>query len=438
MSRLLDAVYCLALLLFSPWLLWRRWWTGRYKHEMGDKLRGLARDMPAGAVWFHGVSVGEIHVLRQLVSAFRKRHPERSCVISATTDTGLAEARKCFPNVPVFTFPFDFSWAVKRTLCRVRPTLIVLCESELWPNFVRTTKQMGVPIAVVNARMSPRSFSRYRLLALAVRWLFRSLDLAAVQTEEYAANLLALGAVPGQVVATGSIKYDGALTDRDNPRTLALKELLGVTDDDLVWVAGSTLAPEEEIVLAIYRRAKEAHPGLRLFLVPRQPDRFDEVARLLEKSGLEFVRRSRVVAAKPQAARQEACPPVVLVDTIGELGPLWGLADVAFVGGSLDGRRGGQNMIEPAAFGAAVTFGPHVWNFKEPAKRLVEVGGAYQASSAAELEEIVCRLLADPEERRAAGKAARAFVLAQQGATERTLELLDRLLAAHGAAVRAA
>jgi 3-deoxy-D-manno-octulosonic-acid transferase len=438
MSRLLDAVYCLAILLLSPWLLWRRWRTGRYRHEMGDKLRGLSRDLAAGAVWFHGVSVGEIHVLRQLVGAFRKRHPDRVCVISSTTDTGLAEARKCFPDLAVFAFPFDFSWAVERTLRCVRPAIIVLCESELWPNFVRTAKKMHVPLAVVNARMSPRSFGRYRLLGPAVRWLFGSLDLAAVQTEEYAANLLALGAVPGQVVVTGSIKYDGALTDRDNPRTVALKDLFGVTKEDLVWVAGSTLAPEEQIVLDIYRRAKKAHPTLRLFLVPRQPDRFDEVARLLEKSGLGFVRRSTMVTAKPQAERQQECPPVVLVDTIGELGPLWGLADVAFVGGSLDGRRGGQNMIEPAAFGAAVTFGPHAWNFKEPARRLVEVGGAYQASNAAELEEIVCRLLADGKDRHATGKAARAYVVAQQGATERTLEFLDRLLVAQAKADRAA
>jgi 3-deoxy-D-manno-octulosonic-acid transferase len=433
MSRLLDAVYLVALLLLSPWLLWRRWRTGRYRNEMGDKLRGLSRSLPGGAVWFHAVSLGEVHVLRQLVGAFRKRHPERLCVVSSTTDTGLAEARKCFPDLEVIAFPFDFSWAVARTLECVKPALIVLCESELWPNFVRAAKMWGIPLAIVNGRMSPRSFGRYRLLGPAARWLFRSLNLAAVQTEEYAAHMLGLGAIPGQVVVTGSIKYDGALTDRENPRTASLKALLGVTENDLVWVAGSTLAPEEQIVLDIYRRAKEAHPQLRLFLVPRQPDRFDEVAGLLEKSTIPFVRRSQVT--DPSAVNPES---IVLVDTIGELGPLWGLAGVAFVGGSLDGRRGGQNMIEPAAFGAVVTFGPYVWNFKEPARRLVEVGGAYQAKTSAELEEQIRRLLADPEERRAAGQAARAFVLAQQGATERTLNLLDRLLAASAKTEQAA
>ena len=261
-----------------------------------------------------------------------------------------------------------------------------------------------------------------------MRWLFRSLDFAAMQTEEYAAHLLALGAIPGRVFVTGSIKYDGACMDRRNEKTLALRSLLGVTEEHLVWVAGSTQAPEEEIVVGVYRRARETHPNLRLFLVPRQRDRFDEVAALLEQTGLPFVRRSQL-----SSPLVDSPFPIVLMDTIGELGPLWGLADVAFVGGSLDGRRGGQNMIEPAAFAAAVVFGPHVWNFKAPASRLVEVGGAYQVRQAAELEEVTRRLLADAAERRAAGQAARAFVLAQQGATERTLDLLDGALAPRAA-----
>jgi 3-deoxy-D-manno-octulosonic-acid transferase len=274
--------------------------------------------------------------------------------------------------------------------------------------------------------MSPRTFGRYQRVLWLVRRLFAGLDLACVQTEEYAAHFLSLGAIPGQVVVTGNIKYDGALIDPQNARTQELKSLFGVTEGDLVWVAGSTQAPEEEIVLGIYRRAREQYPHLRLFLVPRQRDRFDEVAKLLEKSGLAFVRRSQA-GAFPLTGPDF---PIVLVDTIGELGPLWGLADLAFVGGSMDGKRGGQNMIEPAAFGAAVAFGPHVWNFKEPARRLVEAGGAYQVNNSAELEEVTGRLLGDAAERRAAGKAARKFVLAQQGATMRTLDLLDRLLAA--------
>jgi 3-deoxy-D-manno-octulosonic-acid transferase len=416
MRYLLDALYLVALLVLSPWLLLRALRTNRYRRGLRDKLLGLARAVPPGAVWFHGVSVGEIHMLRQLVGAFRQRHPGRACVVSSTTDTGLEEARKSFPDLSVFAFPFDFSWAVGATLRRVRPALVVLAESELWPNFLLACRRQRIPVAVVNARMSPRSLARYRLLGPLVRWMFQSLDLIATQTTEYAANLLSLGGVPGRVVVTGNIKYDGALTDRDNARTRALRELFGVGEGDLVWVAGSTQAPEEQIVLEVYRRARQMHANLRLFLVPRQKDRFDEVAKLLERSGLPFVRRSQLTGVPS---------PVVLVDTIGELGALWGLADLAFVGGSLDGKRGGQNMIEPAGFGACVTFGPHVWNFKEPARRLAEAGGAYPVRDAGELAEVTLRLLADAGERGAAGRAGRAFVLAQQGATQRTLDSLQ-------------
>jgi 3-deoxy-D-manno-octulosonic-acid transferase len=429
MRWLLDALYLVALVLLSPWLLFRAWRTGRYREGLRDKLLGLSRQVPEGAVWFHGVSVGEVHLLRQFVAAFRQRHPGRAVVVSSTTDTGLEEARKHFPDLAVFAFPFDFSWAVQRTLKQVRPALVVLAESELWPNFVAACKRLGVPVAVVNARLSPRSLARYRLLGPASRWLFAALDLVVAQTEEYAANVLSLGGTPGQVHAAGNIKYDGALTARDNPRTAAMRQLLAVAPGELVWVAGSTQAPEEEVVLNIFRRAREKHPGLRLFLVPRQRDRFDEVARLVDRLGLSFARRSQLGDAEAILRVPPADRQVVLVDTIGELGPLWGLADVAFVGGSLDGRRGGQNMIEPAAFGAAVTFGPHVWNFKEPVRRLLEVTGAYRVASATELEQVTMRLLADPAERRGAGAAARAFVLAQQGATRQTLDLLDALLA---------
>jgi 3-deoxy-D-manno-octulosonic-acid transferase len=429
MPWLLNTVYLLALLLLSPWLLWRALRTGRYRTGLKAKLLGLPDTFPPGAVWFHGVSVGEVHLLRQLIAAFRRRNPNRTCVVSASTDTGLEEARKCFPDLAVFPFPFDFSWAVRRSLRAVAPSLVVLAEGEIWPNFLLACRRRGVPVAVVNGRMSPRSRRRYERLAWLARPLFRNLDLLAVQTPEYAAAARSLGARPEHVHATGNVKYDGVNTDRGHPCTAELRRLLHVEAGDLVWIAGSTQAPEEEIAVAVYRHLRADFPSLRLFLVPRQKDRFDEVARLLERSGLAFARRS---------AGTGLDAPVVLVDTIGELGALWGLADVAFVGGSLDGRRGGQNMIEPAACGAAVIFGPHVWNFADAATRLLEAGGACQVPDGGVLEGVVHRLLGDREERERRGAAARDFVLSQQGATERTVALLEDLLRRHEATHRAA
>ena len=224
-------------------------------------------------------------------------------------------------------------------------------------------------------------------------------------------------------------------------RTQSLRGLFGIQPGDLVWVAGSTQAPEEEIVVDIYRRLREKHPRLWLIIVPRQKDRFQEVVQLLERSGLQYLRRSRMEGEpSPVRGRMTADVPfgssrcsarhVILVDTIGELSAVWGLADVAFVGGSLDGKRGGQNMIEPAAYGAAVMFGPHTWNFKETVAQLLTHQAALGVADAGQLESETARLLADAGLRERLGSAARQFVLAQQGATERTLQLLDGLLPA--------
>jgi 3-deoxy-D-manno-octulosonic-acid transferase len=427
MPVFLDCAYLFVLLLSSPWLLYKSLTTGKYRRGLWRKFTGRAflRSGSAPCVWFHGVSVGEIHLLRQLVACFRRRHPEWQCVISTTTDTGYEEACKRFADLPVFYWPLDFSWAVRRALSRVRPNLIVLAEGELWPNFLLAAKTAGVPLAVVNGRMSPRSTGCYQRLRWLVRPLFARLDLIAAQTEEYAANYHALGARDNRVHVTGSIKFDGVESNRANPRTQELRRLLNIGPDDLVWIAGSTQAPEEEIALAIYGRLKKDHPRLRLILVPRQRERFDEVAALLSRSGEPFIRRSEL----PSCPLTPDSRPLILVDTIGELGALWGLADVAFVGGSLDGKRGGQNMIEPAAYGAAVVFGPHVWNFKDIAARLTESRAAMQVRDGAELERVVAQLLNDAAERARLEDAARRFVVAQQGATERTVDLLEGIIA---------
>ncbi len=440
MPYLLNLIYLLTLVLLSPWLLYKAITTNKYRRDFWTKLTGrvdLGAKRQGATVWFHGVSVGEIHLLRQVVARYRQRHPDHRCVVSTTTDTGYDEARKAFPDLDVIFWPFDFTWAVKTALERVKPDFVVLAEGEVWPNFVRIANQRDIRLAVINGRMSPRSAARYRKLAWLARPLFARLDLCAVQTQEYAANFRLIGAK--NVIVTGNVKYDGAQSDRDNPKTRAMRELLGIRPDALVWVAGSTQDPEEDIVLAIYRRALEKNPNLRLILVPRQKDRFGSVADLLQRSGLPFIRRSEIpVGTGFQPVRPgklETRPhinhpvtsssPVILIDTFGELSAVWGLADVAFVGGSLDGHRGGQNMIEPAAYGAAVVFGPHTWNFKDTVTRLLEHQAAVQVADAAGLENAILALLADPGRRARFGHAAQAFVAAQQGATERTLQALE-------------
>jgi 3-deoxy-D-manno-octulosonic-acid transferase len=427
MRFLLDLVYGGVLALLSPWLVWRAVTTGRYRRELAAKLLGRVRAAnPFGqpAAWFHAVSVGEVNLLGTLVPAFRKRHPDWLVVISSTTDTGLAEARKRFPDLPVIAWPFDFSWAVAAALDSVRPSIVVLAESELWPNFLRAAERRCIPVVVMNARMSPRSFRRLSLAApLARRILYSRVTRFAVQEEEYTQRLRELGVPADRLVATGSIKYDGAAGARDPSRTASLRSALGFDSPSaLVWLAGSTHAPEELIILDTFARLRSRFPHLRLILVPRHPDRFEEVARLVEQSAIPFIRRSRMTGPLAEM------PAVVLLDTIGELGAAWGLADLGFTGGSLDGHRGGQSMIEPAGYGVPCVFGPHVWNFKDAARRLVEVGGAIMVQDRAELEEAVSRLIADASLRRQMGAAAGDLVRRQQGATLRTLDVIDEVI----------
>jgi 3-deoxy-D-manno-octulosonic-acid transferase len=425
MPLLLNAFYLACLTFLSPWLIVRSIRTGRYRRNSAAKLFGLAQLPLSGdgpVAWFHGVSVGEVHLLRQVVRGFRDRHPDWRVVISSTTDTGLAEAAKHFADLTVIPYPFDFSWAVSRTIRAVRPALIVLAESELWPNFLSAAAKAEVPVVVVNGRMSPRSARRFaRLAKVARRLVFDRVSAFGMQSESYAANLRSLGAPADRIRVTGSVKYDGAFGGKDNPKTHDLARLLGIGPTDLIWVAGSTHDPEEKIVLDVYSRLKPRFSNLKLVLVPRAPERFDEVAGLIEAAGFAYVRRSRVAEDSPKA-------DVILIDTLGELGVAWGLATVGFTGGSLNDKRGGQSMIEPAGFGVPVLFGPHTWNFKDAVAGLLEYGGAVRVADTAELEREVAGFLADPAIRDRIGSAARSFVQSQQGATNRTLDILDEII----------
>ncbi len=423
---LFDLFYLCVLILLSPWLILRALRTGRYRRDLTAKLlgsRSVANPEGKPTVWFHGVSVGEIHLLGVVVAAFGKRHPDWHVVVSSTTDTGLIEARAKFPNCTVVPFPFDFSWACAATLAAVDPKLVVLAESELWPNFLGCAAKRAVPVVVINARMSPRSFRRLtRVKSLAQRFLFRNIAHFAVQSAEYAVRLSQLGVPAGRLVVTGSVKYDGASGDRDTPHGRELRSWLNLPVGSIVWVAGSTHAPEEEIVLGTFARLRARFPQLRLILVPRHPDRFVEVASLVERSGQPFVRRSQSNAALVND------PTVILLDTVGELGAAWGLADVGYTGGSLDGTRGGQSMIEPAGYGVPTVFGPHIWNFRDAARRLIEAGGATMIRTPEELETVLAKWIDEPELRQQMGAKARRLVGEQQGATERTLDVLDAIL----------
>jgi 3-deoxy-D-manno-octulosonic-acid transferase len=423
-SYLLNLIYALLLLLLSPLIAYAAWRKGKYREGFADKFLGSApvRDGRGRCVWLHAVSVGEVNVLAPLVAGLQARFPDCQCFVSTTTKTGYDLARRRYAELPVFYCPLDFSWAVRRAIRRVRPDVLVLAELELWPNLIRAAGEQGARVAVINGRLSDNSFRGYRRIRSLVASVLRRLDLVAAQNETYADRFRALGARADAVHNTGSLKYDGAQTDRDNPQTQSLAQAAGFHRDDIVFLAGSTGSPEERLALAAFLALAPSHPRLRLVLVPRHPDRFDEVAAMLRDRQVTFQRRSELDHDGANPADR-----VLLVDAIGELGGWWGTAHIALVGGSLTGR-GGQNMIEPAAYGAAVSFGPNTWNFREIVAALLAADGAEVIHNGDELTAFVRRCLTDPVYAARLGSAAQALVRSQLGATDRTLDLLAALL----------
>jgi 3-deoxy-D-manno-octulosonic-acid transferase len=426
MPLVLNLIYLVLLILFAPLLFFRAWRTGRYREGWSEKVRGKAPlrigDRPC--IWFHAVSVGEVLLLKPMVHELARRRPGWEVVVSTTTATGLAVARRTYPDLVTFYAPLDFSWATRRAVERIRPTVLALVELEIWPNLVWAAKHAGARVAIINGRLSLRSHRGYQKLRGPLGSTLRRLDAVAAQTDEYAARFVDLGVPKDRVRVTGSVKYDGLESNRDNPRTLTLRKALELDPADIVFVAGSTMHGEEAAALAAYRAARAFHPRLRLVLIPRHADRFDRVAAWLEEQGEPVLRRSWMNPPSRSGARR----PVLLVDTIGELPAVWGLADIAFVGGSLAPGRGGQNMMEPAAYGASVLFGPYTSNFRETVENLLQRGAARQVADPAELTAALIEALDDPESAAGRGARGRDYVLAQNGAANRTMSELDRLV----------
>jgi 3-deoxy-D-manno-octulosonic-acid transferase len=306
---------------------------------------------------------------------------------------------------------------------RVRPDVLVLAELELWPNLICAAKRHGAGVAVINGRLGEKSSRGYRRIRPLVAGLLGQIELLAVQDETYAERFRALGARPESVHVTGSMKYDGAQTDRGNPATRRLAALAGFLDDDIVLLAGSTQEPEEAMALAAFRELSPKHPRLRLVLVPRHPDRFEAVAKLLDSTGIAWQRRTKLTCEAASGSPSSPAPRVLLVDVVGELGAWWGTAQIAFVGGSM-GSRGGQNMIEPAAYGAAVSFGPNTWNFRDIVSAMLDHNAAVVVQNDAQFTEFVRRCLEEPAYDATLGQRAQSFVQSQLGATRTTLERL--------------
>lgn len=417
-----DGSWLLAILIASPWWALRCLTRPAFRHMVAERLTwGLPRRSRAGAprILVHGVSVGEVKGAAPLVQALVERHPQVEIVISASTDTGVEVARRTFPEHVVVRFPFDPSLLVERFLRRVDPALVVLVELEIWPNFLRSCNRRGLPVVVVNGRITDASFGKYHVFRRALPQ-FNRISLFCVQIEEYAERFRLLGGAPRRVVVTGNLKADGlAAASKERSATAArdVARWLAPAPGGQVIVAGSTHEPEE---LALARAWRSHAPAARLILVPRHPPRADELVRQLRAAGFE---PQRLTALRAGNEAPDPSRPV-LVDTIGDLEAVYSLADVVFVGGSL-APHGGQNVLEPAALGRPVLHGPHVQNFRQEVALLQAAGASRAVADEAELGAALAELLADAGARRAMGEAGRLAVLEQAGATARTLTLLE-------------
>jgi len=410
------------LVLLSPYFLLKGLRQSKYLHSLGARLGRVpeALRQPArGALWVHAVSVGEALAVGPLVKELRARFPGRKIFVSTTTRTGQELAAKRLAADGTFYFPLDFAFACRRALAAIQPALVVIAETEIWPNFLREAKRAGAYVVFVNGRISDRSFRGYRFWRFFVRRALGNADLFLMQTPEDARRLRELGAPPARVAVGGNLKFD--LPEPERPAFLA--ELEQAAQGAPVVVAGSTMKGEEEQLLDALRVSCEVKgPRPVLVLAPRHPERFSAVAQLLDARGLRVIRRS---AWRTDGQR----PEVVLLDTLGELAGAYAAATVAFVGGSLV-PHGGHNPIEPALWAKPVLFGPSMDNFRSIAQALVEARGAFQVKSAHALGILLATLLNDAEACQRAGAAARAVVERERGASARCAERIAALLAA--------
>ena len=425
----------LALVLGAPWWLGQMAATRKYREGLRERLGGVPerlgeRHLDAGkgasgsrrAIWLHAVSVGEVLAVSRLVAELDARLPHYRVLISTTTRTGQALARERFGAERVFYCPLDLPWAVARYLQALKPAMLVLAETEFWPNLLNGCSRRGIPVAVVNARISDRSWPRYQRLRRLWRPFLSRLAAVLAQSETDAARLLALGCTPERVAVNGNLKFD-VRAGEPAAATHLIRQLTGGL---ALAVAGSTLEGEEAMLLAAWPAILASEQGLALVLAPRHPERFDSVAEILARSGFPWRRRS-ALGENPLVSGE-----IVLLDSIGELASVYSLASVAFVGGSL-APAGGHNPLEPAQFGVPVVMGPHFANFRGIVEAL-QAKDAIKITQAQDLAGTIASLLDGREAASAMGERGRQVFEEQAGATERTVSALRGILSQRGAA----
>jgi 3-deoxy-D-manno-octulosonic-acid transferase len=408
--------------LLLPYFLWKGLRTGKHLSTFSERWNGPPPALNAGAqasIWIHAVSVGEALAARTLLEPLRQALPELRLFVSTTTVTGNAVARNSIPGVDGFFFaPFDRKGSVRAALDRVHPRLLVIMETEIWPNLIHEAHRRGVKVAIVNGRISPRSYPRYLWIRSFLRPLLQEIDLFLMQGEPHLQRILQIGAPPERATVPGNLKYDAI---RDAHASEAA-DIVASRPERALWIAGSTAPGEEPLVFRALLQVRAGAGDVGLVIAPRHPERFDEVEALAKSAGLRCARRSRLSAG---GWRDEE---VLLLDSIGELASVYALGRVVFVGGSL-APFGGHNILEAAAAGRAVVVGPHMENFQEIADEFEAAGALVRVRSAEELADATLSLLADDARREALGARGREILSRNRGAAARSAAALAALVA---------
>jgi 3-deoxy-D-manno-octulosonic-acid transferase len=412
----------------APWWLWRMATTHKYREGIRERLgqvpgwlKSQARKKPV--IWLHAVSVGEVLAVSRLIAELDKALPAFQVFVSTTTRTGQSLARERFGANRVFYCPLDFPWAVSAYLKTLKPRILVLAETEFWPNLLHSCDRRQIPVVVVNARISDRSWPRYQTLRNLWRPFLSRISRVLAQTETDAERLRTIGLLPERVTVSGNLKFDVRIAQEAEATRLIRTLGSGLR----FLVAGSTLDGEDAALLEVWPRLLQTEPKLAMVLAPRHPERFAAVAALLEKSGIPWLRRSAWKGRAPELPEPMKAGSILLLDTIGELASIYSLAAVAFVGGSLF-PTGGHNPLEPAQFRVPIVTGPHYANFRAITDDLRE-HNAIRIAPKEELAQTLRELLQNSAEGDAMGVQARQVFEAQAGATDRSLQAIREILA---------
>lgn len=426
MYLIYSLLFSLGVVLTAPYYLWRlmgKIASGAAWRERFGFLPESLRAAEQRSIWVHAVSVGETIAVAGLVQELQRQYPERQIFLSHTTAAGRAMGEDRSPGVAGrFYLPLDWAWSARRALRELRPALLLIVETELWPNLLRAARESGARVALVNARLSDRSYRRYWLVKSFMSRVLEDVDWVGAQTARDAERFLALGAKPERVVVTGNMKFDGRPPQSSDLATCLKKALLEAHREPVI-VAASTMPGEEALLLPAWEEIRRHYPRAVLVLAPRHPARFEHVAKFLDRAEKPLLRRTVLGTDERQAARELDSPEVLLLDTIGELAGIFELASVVFVGGSLV-AKGGHNLLEPAYWAKPILFGPHMENFRDIAQLFLEASAAVQVTSPQELVERALEILQDERRRRELGQRAREVLDRESGATRRTLEHL--------------